>query len=283
MSEEKEEKKTGPHVLKAIVAVKKELAKHGGISKDREAPREAGGYNFRGIDDVYNALCGITADVDLVMLPRVMKTETNFHERAGGKVQTHVQVTMEVSLESAKDGSSKTVITIGEALDTSDKASNKAMSAAMKYACIMAFMVPTYGEGQDIEEANEPMPPPKAKKEKPEPARAECPSREEAEQAVKRVRDASPVDEARIASDHLAEVVLAAKSVKLVLDMQAQINELPDDLRENVKAVVGKRALDFIDKAPDLNTLMETKPLVAWLGTKELKIAFNQRYTEYKS
>lgn len=277
MSEET--KQSPPHVLKAIVAVKKELAKHGGISKDREAPREAGGYNFRGIDDVYNALCGITADVDLVMLPSVNEVKVDYHERPGGKVQTHVQVKMTISMESAKDGSQRYVTTIGEALDTSDKASNKAMSAAMKYACIMAFMVPTYGEGADIEESHEQreVPPP------PKKAKAERPSREESEQAVKRMREASPADEARIASDHLAEVVLAANSVKLVLDMQAQINQLPDDLRDNVKQVVGKKASAFISEAESLDALMEVKPLVGWLGTKDLKGAFNERYAEFKS
>jgi len=35
---------------------------------------------------------------------------------------------------------------IGEAMDSGDKSSNKAMSAAYKYACFQAFCIPTEGD-----------------------------------------------------------------------------------------------------------------------------------------
>jgi hypothetical protein len=46
----------------------------------------------------------------------------------------------------AEDGSRHTVITYGEAMDSGDKATNKAMSAAYKYACMQAFSIPTEGD-----------------------------------------------------------------------------------------------------------------------------------------
>ena len=41
---------------------------------------------------------------------------------------------------------------MGEAMDTGDKATNKAMSAAMKYALLQTFCIPTEEGGKDTEE-----------------------------------------------------------------------------------------------------------------------------------
>lgn len=43
----------------------------------------------------------------------------------------------------AEDGSSVYAIVIGEGMDTGDKATNKAMSIAFKYACFQVFCIPT--------------------------------------------------------------------------------------------------------------------------------------------
>ena len=149
-------------VNKAMVEIKLELARHGGITKDRIAP-VGGGYAFRGIDDLYNVLCGLTAQHGMNMYPLVIgepKVEyqvTTKNGRQGEKIealQTHVHLLLEVKFVSAVDGSYETVRTAGEAIDHGDKATNKAMSAAMKYACIMAFQIPVHGENIDIESHN---------------------------------------------------------------------------------------------------------------------------------
>ena len=44
---------------------------------------------------------------------------------------------------SAEDGSSLSATVIGEGMDTGDKASNKAMSVAFKYACFQVLCIPT--------------------------------------------------------------------------------------------------------------------------------------------
>ena len=46
---------------------------------------------------------------------------------------------------SAEDGSKTTARMIGEAMDSGDKATNKAMSAAYKYAAFQTFAIPTEG------------------------------------------------------------------------------------------------------------------------------------------
>ena len=43
----------------------------------------------------------------------------------------------------AEDGTFVTATVIGEGMDSSDKATNKAMSAAFKYACFQTFCIPT--------------------------------------------------------------------------------------------------------------------------------------------
>ena len=51
------------------------------------------------------------------------------------------------SISSAQRTEAKHIVkTFGEAMDSGDKATNKAMSAAYKYACFKAFSIPTEGD-----------------------------------------------------------------------------------------------------------------------------------------
>ncbi len=131
------------HVYVAINEVTAVMAK-AGLGKNRKNAQQ--GYNFRGIDDVYNVLSGVLAEAKLLILPRVISREAVEKPTKSGGVSTYVIVTVEFDLVSAKDGSKHTICTVGEAMDTADKASNKAQSAAMKYACLMAFQIPTEGD-----------------------------------------------------------------------------------------------------------------------------------------
>jgi hypothetical protein len=131
------------HVFKAITAITAVMSKEG-ISKSRSNQQQ--GYRFRGIDDVYGALSTHLAAVGLCILPRVVdRTVTERATKSGG-VSTYVVVTVEFDLVSSVDGSRHMIRTMGEAMDSADKATNKAMSAAMKYACLMAFQIPTEGD-----------------------------------------------------------------------------------------------------------------------------------------
>ena len=56
------------------------------------------------------------------------------------------------------DGSSVQAVVIGEAMDRSDKSTNKAMSAAFKYACFQTFCIPTEEMKDSEEESLEPAP-----------------------------------------------------------------------------------------------------------------------------
>lgn len=131
------------HVYEAICNVTADLSRQG-IAKDNRNQQQ--GYNFRGIDSVYNALSPILAKHKLCVLPRVMDRQVVERQTAKGGALFYTTVRMEFDFVSAVDGSKHTVATVGEAMDSGDKSSNKAMSAAYKYAAMQAFCIPTEGD-----------------------------------------------------------------------------------------------------------------------------------------
>jgi hypothetical protein len=130
-------------VYKAIVAVSADIAKTG-IGKNRSNVQQ--GYKFRGIDDVYNELAPLLAKNNLCILPRVLHRESVERVSSNNKAIFYITVDMEFDFVSAVDGSRHVVKTCGEAMDSADKATNKAMSAAYKYAAFQAFCIPTEGD-----------------------------------------------------------------------------------------------------------------------------------------
>jgi len=131
-------------VYQAIAAVQAELAKTG-IAKSRKN-KQGDGYMFRGIDDVYAALAPLLAAHKLCVIPRVMSRDIAERTSSKGNPLFYVTVHAEFDFVSAEDGSKHTAATFGEAMDSGDKATNKAMSAAYKYAAFMTFAIPTEGD-----------------------------------------------------------------------------------------------------------------------------------------
>lgn len=127
-------------VYQAINKVQAALAK-AGITKDKRNQQQ--GYNFRGIDDVYNALSPLLAEHGLCILPRILTRQCDERTNSKGTALFYVTVEAEFDFVCAEDGSTHTVRTFGEAMDSGDKATNKAMSAAYKYAAMQAFAIPT--------------------------------------------------------------------------------------------------------------------------------------------
>lgn len=130
-------------VYEAISAVMSDMSLEG-ISKNRKNQQQ--NYNFRGIDDVYNALSSVLSKHKLCVLPRMIARDTVERQTKSGGVLFYVTVEAEFDLVSSEDGSKHTIRTFGEAMDSGDKATNKAMSAAYKYAAMQAFCIPTEGD-----------------------------------------------------------------------------------------------------------------------------------------
>jgi hypothetical protein len=126
------------------LSVMGELAKSG-IQKNNKNTQQ--GYKFRGIDDVYNALAPLLARVQAADPAACSQSHSNSErETKSGGVLFYVVLDVEFDLVSGTDGSKHTIRVVGEAMDSGDKATNKAMSAAYKYACMEAFCIPTEGD-----------------------------------------------------------------------------------------------------------------------------------------
>jgi hypothetical protein len=124
----------------------------GSVGKDQK--NQAQGFKFRGIDQFVNSLYPALTKHGVFMAPRCVSEQHELKEvtRGSGKagVDKHVTIMMEYDFF-AEDGSKVTVGPIpAEGLDSGDKATNKALSAALKYALIQTFAIPT----EDMAEAD---------------------------------------------------------------------------------------------------------------------------------
>lgn len=124
-------------IFPALAAIMAEVPN---ISKDRKNTGQ--GYNFRGIDDVYNAINPIMAKHGVFMLPEVLDVKREERAAKSGGTMSFVQVHVRYHF-TAKDGSSVSAESAGEGMDSGDKATAKAMSGAQKYAIFQTFLVPT--------------------------------------------------------------------------------------------------------------------------------------------
>lgn len=132
------------HVYKAIAAITSAMSKEG-ISKSRRNT-QGQGYNFRGIDDVLNSLSSLLAEHHLCIIPRVVHRDQVERTSKQGGALFYTCVEVEFDLVSAVDGSIHVARMAGEAMDSSDKSTNKAMSAAYKYMALQVFCIPTEGD-----------------------------------------------------------------------------------------------------------------------------------------
>ena len=140
-----------PMVYAAINAVQDEMSKRG-ISKDKKNAQQ--GYSFRGIDDVYDALAPALAKHKLCIIPFAVSRNVTERQTKTGGTLFYVCVECEFHFVSAVDGSRHIAKTFGEAMDSADKATNKALSAAYKYAAFQAFCIPV-----DVQDADAATPP----------------------------------------------------------------------------------------------------------------------------
>lgn len=142
------ETQTAPGIHAAMVAI---MAEGPSVKKGRTNSQQ--NYQFRGIDDLYLECQPLMAKHGVHVVPHRVVEDSLFErqsKREGGATIIHVRQRIEFRFFHV-DGSFVSVETTGEAMDFGgDKASNKAMSAAMKYALIQAFSIPT-DEPIDVE------------------------------------------------------------------------------------------------------------------------------------
>jgi len=120
------------------------------IAKDRKNTTQ--NYAFRGVDDVYQTMHDLLAKHGVFTLPEIL--EDRVEDRVSAKGNTLIYRILKIKYTfMAEDGSNVYCIVIGEGMDSGDKASNKAMSVAHKYAMLQVFMIPT-ADSKDPEDEN---------------------------------------------------------------------------------------------------------------------------------
>ena len=99
-------------------------------------------FKYRGIDDVMNELHGLFAENSVVILPSVKDIKQDERTNSKGTLLFYTKLTVQYDF-TASDGSSVSTVAIGEAMDSGDKSTNKAMSVALKYIILQMFLIPT--------------------------------------------------------------------------------------------------------------------------------------------
>ena len=126
-----------PKIYESISKCMEEI---GAISKDAKNQKQ--GYMYRGIDAVYNALQPVLIKNHVFVVPEVL--DQYREERKGSSGGNLIYSILKVKYTFfAEDGSYVCATVTGEGMDSGDKASNKAMSAAFKYACFQILCIPT--------------------------------------------------------------------------------------------------------------------------------------------
>ncbi|MBQ1576314.1 MAG: ERF family protein [Oscillospiraceae bacterium] len=126
--------------LNIYEALAKVLTMDYAVGKDEKNQQQ--GYKYRGIEKTVNAVKPLLAKVGVFYVPEVLNVERE--ERAGrnGGALIYSVLTVRYTFYAA-DGSSVSATVVGEGMDSGDKASNKAMSAALKYALGNVLSIPT--------------------------------------------------------------------------------------------------------------------------------------------
>lgn len=139
------------------------------ITKDKRNAQQ--GFRYRGIDDVLNTFQPLLAKHHVFVVPEVLDQQRQERTTGKGGSLLYSLLRMRYTFY-AEDGSSVSAVVVGEGMDSGDKASNKAMSVAMKYAMFQVFCIPT--EEMQDPDADTPEPS-KPKAEQPEPVHcADC-------------------------------------------------------------------------------------------------------------
>lgn len=119
------------------------------------------GFQYRGIDDVMNAVNPALVKHNVFIVPEIIEQTREERNGRNGGILIYSICRMRFRF-CAEDGSFVEAVTAGEGMDSGDKATNKAMAAAFKYACFQIFCIPTEEMKDPDEESPEAAPKKKA-------------------------------------------------------------------------------------------------------------------------
>ena len=138
------------NIYEAINAI---MQKGYAVGKDRKNEQQR--FFYRGIDDVMNVFQPLMAEAGIFMVPEVLEAKREDRQTAKGGNLIYSVLKVKYTFY-ASDGSGVSATVIGEGMDSGDKASNKAMAVAMKYALFQVFCIPT----EEMDDPDAATPPP---------------------------------------------------------------------------------------------------------------------------
>lgn len=133
-----QEKRLDAEQINIYTAINRVMRDIGNIGKDKTNKHQ--GWNFRSIDQVYDALYPALSEHGVFVVPALKEHHWDLHN-VNGKGKFHTHVTVEYTFY-APDGSSVLAIAPGESFTGDDKGTTIAMSYAFKAACFQIFCIP---------------------------------------------------------------------------------------------------------------------------------------------
>lgn len=128
---------TYPLIYQAMCNVMKDVD---AIGKDKRNSQQ--GFQYRGIDDVYNALNQVMAKHGVFTTSELLNERREDRVTKSGTAMVYTILNIRYRFWGV-DGSSVPTEVVGEGSDAGDKSSNKSMAIAHKYALLQAFCIPT--------------------------------------------------------------------------------------------------------------------------------------------
>ena len=124
------------------------------IGKDKQTTGQTS-YKYRGVDQVLNTLHPLFAKHKVFAVPEVLEVLNREWKTTKTGASVVYQTAKVRYTFYAEDGSSVSATVLGEAMDSGDKASNKCMSVAYKYACFQILSIPTEETTADPDDETE--------------------------------------------------------------------------------------------------------------------------------
>lgn len=135
-----------PMIYSAICGVMEDI---GAVGKNDTNKQQ--GFKYRGIDAVMNALKPAMTKNKVFCVPKVLEQSREERTTAKGAALIYSVCRIRYTFFTT-DGSSVQAVVVGEGMDSGDKATNKAMAVAFKYACFQTFCIPTENIMDDPDE-----------------------------------------------------------------------------------------------------------------------------------
>jgi len=146
------------NIYQSIAAILEEVPAIGKTKKNLTQ-----NFMFRGIDDVMNTFQPLLAKHKVFIVPQVLEQTREERQTAKGSTLLYSICKIKYTFY-AEDGTSVDAIVVGEGMDSGDKATNKAMAIAMKYAMFQVFCIPT----EEMKDPDGDTPPASQKKKEPD-------------------------------------------------------------------------------------------------------------------